>query len=30
MAAEVRAWLLALVSADAGEGDSEADPGCWR
>jgi hypothetical protein len=26
-AAEVRAWLLALVSADAGEGDSEADPG---
>jgi hypothetical protein len=27
MAAEVRARLLALVSADAGEGDSEADPG---
>jgi hypothetical protein len=26
-AAEVRAWLLALVSADAGEDDSEADPG---
>ena len=30
LSAEVRARLLALVSADEGDGDSEADLGRWR